>query len=132
VPRPPSPGLTPLELEIMQVLWKRGPATVQTVQEQLSERRRLAYNSVQTMLNVLLRKGRVRRRRRDRAYEYAPALTRLQAARQAVGELVHRMFEGSAEGLVMSLLETRQLSPRQLERLAARLEARGEVRHDDR
>ena len=120
MPRPPSKGLTPLELEIMQVLWKSGPATVQTVQAGLSERR--AYNSVQTMLNVLLRKGRVKRRRRDRAYEYAPALTHLQAARQAVGELVHRMFDGSAEGLVMSLVETRQLRPEQLERLAARLE----------
>jgi predicted transcriptional regulator len=106
----------------MQVLWKTGPATVQTVQGGLSERRKLAYNSVQTMLNVLLRKGRVKRRRRDRAYEYAPALTHLQAARQAVGELVHRMFDGSAEGLVMSLVETRQLRPEQLERLAARLE----------
>jgi BlaI family penicillinase repressor len=106
----------------MQVLWRTGPATVQTVQEQLSGRRRLAYNSVQTMLNVLLRKGRVRRRRHERAYEYAPALTRLQAAKQAVGELVHRMFDGSAEGLVMNLLETRQLRPEQLERLAARLD----------
>jgi predicted transcriptional regulator len=117
--RRPSPGLTPLELDIMKVLWREGPASVQTVQDCLSPRRKLAYNSVQTMLNVLLRKGKVERKRRDRAYEYTASLTRVQAIRAAVGDLVHRMFEGSPEDLVMSLIETRQLTPEKIERLAA-------------
>jgi BlaI family transcriptional regulator, penicillinase repressor len=90
---------------------------VQQVQEELG--RPLAYNTVQTMLNVLLRKGRVRRERQERAYVYAPALTRVQAMRHAVQDLVQRMFEGSPEDLVMSLIETRQLTPERVERLAA-------------
>jgi predicted transcriptional regulator len=119
MPRRPSTGLTPLELEIMKVLWRQGPSTVQSVQDELGSERSLAYNTVQTMLNVLLRKGRVRRDRRERAYVYAPALTRVQAMRHAVHDLVQCMFEGSPEDLVMSLIETRQLTPGTIERLAA-------------
>ena len=114
--------LTPLELEIMKVLWETGPAAVQTVQERLPAERRLAYNTVQTMLNVLHRKGKVRRELQGRAYLYEPAVTRPQAARQAVGDLVQRMFDGSAEELVLSLVETRQLTPEKLARLTAMLE----------
>ncbi len=124
MPRRPSSGLTPLELEIMKVLWKQGPSAVQSVQEGLGSERRLAYNTVQTMLNVLLKKGKVRRELRSRAYLYAPSLTRVQAMRQAVGDLVQRMFEGSPEDLVMSLIETRQLTPERIERLAALVEER--------
>ena len=119
MPRRASAGLTPLELDIMKVLWKQGAASVQTVMEHLLPRRKLAYNSVQTMLNVLLRKGKVVRRLQSRAYEYTPALTRVQAIREAVGDLVLRMFEGSPEDLVMSLIETRQLTPAKVERLVA-------------
>jgi predicted transcriptional regulator len=119
--RPRTPGLTPLELEIMKVLWRRGPASVQTVQEALGPRRKLAYNTVQTMLNVLWRKGKVERRRRDRAFEYQASVSRLEAVRDAVSDLVHRMFEGSPEDLVMSLIETRQLTPDKIKRLAGQL-----------
>ena len=114
--------LTPLELEIMKVLWETGPAAVQTVQERLPAERTLAYNTVQTMLNVLHRKGKVRRELQGRAYLYEPAVTRPQAARQAVGDLIQRMFNGSAEELVLSLVETRQLTPEKLARLTAMLE----------
>lgn len=110
--------LTPLELEIMKVLWATSPATVQAVRERLAQSRPLAYNTVQTMLNVLHRKGRVRRLRRGRAFEYTPAVSRLQAARAAAADLVQRMFDGSAESLVMSLMETRQLTPEKLARLS--------------
>lgn len=113
--------LTPLELRIMQVLWETGPAPVQAVQERLGGEP-LAYNTVQTMLNVLHRKGKVRRELRARAYHYEPAVSRLQAAEQAVGDLVDRMFGGSAESLVLSLVETRHLTPETLARLSVLLE----------
>ena len=77
--------LTPLELQIMRVLWDCGPSNVQSVQEKLAGSSRLAYTTVQTMLNVLHRKGKVRRRLRGRAYEYAPVLTREKAASNAIG-----------------------------------------------
>jgi predicted transcriptional regulator len=114
--------LTPLELEIMKVLWETGPAAVQAVQERLAPERRLAYNTVQTMLNVLHRKGKVRRELQGRAYLYEPVVSRTQAARQALGDLVSRMFEGSAESLVLSLVETRQLTLEKLAELSALVE----------
>src|SRR5262245_13344941 len=104
--------LTRLELEIMKVLWETGPAPVQEVRDRLAaDGRELAYNTVQTMLNVLHRKGRVRRTRDGRAFHYAPVTTRLQATRHAVTDLLGRMFDGRAEDLVMSLVETRHLTP---------------------
>ena len=120
----PSHRLTPLELEIMNVLWEGGPATVQAVQERLLPERKLAYNTVQTMLNVLHRKRKVRRTLKSRAYEYAPSVTRRQAAHHALGDLIRRMFDGSAESLVMSMVENRHLTPGELARLTALLEER--------
>lgn len=105
--------LTPLELEIMTVLWEIGPANVQTVQAQLTARD-LAYTTVQTMLNVLERKGKVKRRLKDRAYFYQPIVSRQKATAQAVGEMLDRFFGGSADSLVMSLVETRRVSPEKL------------------
>jgi BlaI family penicillinase repressor len=115
VPRKKTEQLTAFELEIMNVLWETGPANVQTVQQRL--RRQSAYTTVQTMLNVLHRKGKVRRKLRDRAYFYQPAISRRQVATQAIGDIIERLFGGSAESLVMSLLEARHLTPEKLSRL---------------
>jgi BlaI family penicillinase repressor len=113
--RPKTEQLTPLELEIMQVLWNTGAANVQTVQQALA--RELAYTTVQTMLNILHRKGKVKRTLKERAYFYKPAVSRTQVARQHLGDIVDRLFGGSAESLVMSLLESRHLTPEKLARL---------------
>ena len=102
-----SERLTPLELEIMQVLWDTGPANVQTVQQRLE--RELAYTTVQTMLNILHRKGKVKRTLKDRAYFYRPAVSRSHVVRHALSDLVEHLFGGSVESLVMSLVETRHL-----------------------
>jgi predicted transcriptional regulator len=107
--------LTPLELEIMHVLWEMGPANVQSVQQHLE--RELAYTTVQTMLNILHKKGKVKRVLKDRAYEYAPVVSRSHVSRQHITDLVDRLFGGSAESLVMSLVETKHLTPKKLARL---------------
>jgi len=109
-------SLTPLELEIMNVLWATGPAAVQTVQTGLKGRD-LAYTTVQTMLNVLHRKGRVKRQLKDRAYLYRPVLSRQKAVSQAIGDMLDRFFGGSADSLVLSLVETRHLTPENLARI---------------
>jgi BlaI family transcriptional regulator, penicillinase repressor len=114
-------SLTPLELEIMNVLWETGPANVQTVQTRLTERE-LAYTTVQTMLNVLHRKGKVKRRLKDRAYLYQPLLSRQKAVTQAVGDMLDRFFGGSADSLVLSLVETRKLTPEKLAQIQKLLE----------
>jgi predicted transcriptional regulator len=107
--------LTPLELEIMKVLWETGAANVQTVQQRLE--RELAYTTVQTMLNILHRKGKVKRALKDRAYFYRPAVSRRQVVRQAVDDMVEHLFGGSVESLVMSLVETKHLTPEKMDRL---------------
>jgi predicted transcriptional regulator len=111
----PKPPLTPLELEIMSVLWETGPANVQTVQQQLP--RDLAYTTVQTMLNVLHRKGNVTRTLKQKAYFYRPKVSRRDVVRQTIGDVVDRLFAGSASSLVMSLVETKQLTKDDVARL---------------
>jgi len=107
--------LTPLEMEVMDVLWETGPANVQVVQQKL--KRELAYTTVQTMLNILHRKGKVKRTLKDRAYFYRPSITREKAISKQVIDVVDRLFGGSAESLVMSLVETKHLTPAKLARL---------------
>jgi BlaI family penicillinase repressor len=123
-----SRALTPLELEIMSVLWVAGPANVQAVQAGLGSRE-LAYTTVQTMLNVLHRKGRVKRELRDRAYVYRPVLSRQKAVRQAVGDMLDRFFGGSADSLVLSLVETRRLTPAKLAEIQKLVEHPKEEEH---
>lgn len=113
--RPKSDALTQLELEIMNVLWESGPANVQTVQKALD--RELAYTTVQTMLNILHRKGRVKRVLEDRAYVYQPTVSRKKALSETVSEIVEKMFGGSAESLVISLVDAKRLTPEKLARL---------------
>ena len=107
--------LTPLELEIMQVLWQAGPSTVHEVRPQLKAQ--LAYNTVQTMLNILLRKGKVKRVQEGRAFRYRAAVDRKRATGSAVEDLVLRMFGGSPEALLMAMVESRQIGPKQLQHL---------------
>lgn len=115
-----SESLTPLELEMMQVLWRQGPSNVQAVHAGLHSD--LAYTTVQTVLNVLFQKGRVRRTLKGRTYEYRPAASKESVLGQAVRDLIRRMFGGSSEELVMSLVKTRQIDPATLARLSRRIE----------
>jgi predicted transcriptional regulator len=120
MPRRKSEQMTPLELEIMQVLWETGPATVQAVQRQM--KRELAYTTVQTMLTVLHRKGRVKRTLKDKAYVYKPAVSQKKFTGHAVRDLIDRLFGGSAEGLVLNLLQEKHLTPEKLATLHELLE----------
>ncbi len=110
-----SAQLTPLELEIMQILWKTEQSNVQVVQHKL--KRELAYTTVQTMLNVLHRKGKVKRILKDRAYFYSATVSERKIIKQSLGDMINRLFGGSAESLVMSLVETKQLTPERLAEL---------------
>jgi len=115
--------LTKLELQIMQVIWKRGTSNVSAVQEGLEQE--LAYTTVQTMLNILQRKGKLKRKLRGRAYEYSATVTETKALNHAVRDLVDRMFGGSSEELVMSLIKSRQLDAKKIAELSKRLEEEG-------
>jgi predicted transcriptional regulator len=112
-------NLTPLELEIMQVLWTDGPGTVADVQPKLAGQ--LAYTTVQTMLNVLLRKKKVARVQEGRAFRYRAVVSRERAMGSALGDMVRRMFGGSSEALLMTMVDTRQISAEEIARVSQRL-----------
>ncbi|MBN9616764.1 MAG: CopY family transcriptional regulator [Acidobacteriales bacterium 59-55] len=114
-------GLTKLELQIMQVIWRRGTSNVGEVQEGLEQQ--LAYTTVQTMLNILHRKGKLRRKLRGRAYEYSATVSEAKALSHALRDVVDRMFGGSSEELVMSLIKSKQLDAKKIAELSRRLEA---------
>src|ERR1041384_8491947 len=120
MPRRKSEQMTPLALEIMQVLWYTGPLRVQIVQREM--KRELAYTTVQTMLTVLHRKKKVKRTLKDKAYIYTPAVSRTKFTGHAVREFIDRLFGGSAEGLVMNLLQEKNLTPAKLAELHALIE----------
>lgn len=112
-------ALTPLELRIMQVLWTAGASKVAEVQSALGGD--LAYTTVQTMLNVLLRKGHVTRVSEGKAFRYRAAVTRRRAAGGALEDMIRRMFGGSAEALVMSMVDARHIRAGDLQRLAEKV-----------
>jgi BlaI family transcriptional regulator, penicillinase repressor len=123
-------ALTKLELQIMQAIWKLSagsgtsspkPAySVKDVQNALPQQ--LAYTTVQTMLNILERKGKLKRKLRGRAYVYSATVTEAKASRHAVRDLVDRMFGGSADELVMSLIKSRQIDAKRLAELTRRVQ----------
>ncbi len=116
----PSSVLTKLELQVMQVIWRLGPSTVSTVQEGLKQQ--LAYTTVQTMLNILERKAQLKRERRGRAFVYSAAVSQTKATGQVLREFIDRMFGGSSEELVMSLVKTEHINATQLAELTRRLD----------
>ena len=111
-------GLTRLELRIMQVVWRRGRCTVSEVQGKMEPP--LAYTTVQTMLNILERKGKLKRELEGRAYIYSATITEAKALGQGVRDLIDRMFGGSSEELVMSLLRNGEIDARKLAELTDR------------
>ncbi|MDR3738826.1 MAG: BlaI/MecI/CopY family transcriptional regulator [Terracidiphilus sp.] len=109
-------GLTKLELKVMQAVWRVGGGTVTTVQEEMGGE--LAYTTVQTMLNILVRKGKLRRHREGRAFLYMAAETEAKARKETLRDLIDRMFGGRSEELVMSLLKSREINTKKLAELA--------------
>ena len=122
--RPAKTALTRLELELMQIIWRLGSGTVSAVQTELS--RPLAYTTVQTMLNILERKGKLRRELHGRAFVYSARVTEAKALGQGVRDLVDRMFDGSSEELVMSLLKSGQIDAKRLAELIRRFDQESE------
>jgi BlaI family transcriptional regulator, penicillinase repressor len=115
--RPSSATLTPQELELMKIVWQKGQATVRDVYETLLEHRKIAYTTVMTMMRVLEKKGYVKTHRANRAYVYRPTRPERQVLRSMVREFVDRVFNGSAQPLLVHLVEDRRLSSEELEEL---------------
>ena len=105
---------TDAELEILRVLWQRGASTVREVQESLHEAKPTGYTTVLKMLQIMTDKGLVRRDERQRAHVYEAQLAQEQTQQQMVGDLLDRVFNGSASSLVMQALATKKTSASEL------------------
>ena len=110
--------MTEQELEIMKIVWKREMATVREVYEDLLERRKIAYTTVMTMMKILEQKKFLKRSQEDRAYVYRPTKPKNQVIKGMVREFVDRVFNGSAEPLLVHLLEDRRLSDKELDEIS--------------
>jgi predicted transcriptional regulator len=114
MPRKRSETLTEGEQRLMEVIWTRGSATVAEVLDALPERDRPAFNTVQTMLRIMEKKGYLRHEERGRAFIYHAKVGRDDAARAAVQSVVKRFFNNSAGLLAVRLLENEELSEHEL------------------
>jgi predicted transcriptional regulator len=117
-----SPTLTEAELRLMEVLWQKGPATVQQIVQDLPEQAPLAYNSVLTTIRILEKKGYVKHVKDGRAYVYTPLVERQEATRSEILRLVNRFFGSSHELLVLNILKDESVDAAELKRLRKMLE----------
>jgi len=108
---------TASELEILRVLWARGPSTVREVHEELSEKKALGYTTVLKLLQIMTAKGTVRRNEEQRAHVYEACQPATETKRQLVGDVLQRVFEGSASELMIHALEGRRTSKKELDEL---------------
>lgn len=115
--------LTPLERRIMRVLWAGGAGNVQKVLQGLTGEPHLAYTTVQTTLNVLHRKGKVKRKLVGRAFEYSSLVSQEAADSHAIKDLLRSVFRGSVDDLLLCLVRSNQLDAQKLADLQARLQA---------
>jgi predicted transcriptional regulator len=108
---------TASELEILRILWTRGPSTVREVYDALREKKTLGYTSVLKFLQIMTTKGTVRRNETQRAHVYEAYLPAEQTKRQLAGDMLQRVFEGSASQLMMHALAGRRASREEVEEL---------------
>src|SRR5580700_7930340 len=113
-----SSTLTEQELEIMKIVWERESATVRDVYEALLEHRKVAYTTVMTMMKILEQKKYLKKTQAERAYVYRPAQPKGQVIGAMVKEFVNRVFNGSAEPLLVHLVQEHNLSREDLDEIA--------------
>ena len=116
VPEAPRP-LTPVELELMHIVWRKGEVSVADVLEALPPERKLAYTSVSTVLRILEQKGVLQSRKVGRGHLYSALLPREAYEVQSVRHLVETVFDGTPSALVERLVEAVPLSPEEVEQI---------------
>lgn len=117
MPRPRSSGLTDAELRVMNVLWRRGRASVNDVIDRLDQRRKPAYNTVLTILRILERKGYVAHEKEGRAFTFLPIVDRGRERRRALSSVLSRFFDNSPLLLVSDLLGHERIDAEELRRV---------------
>ena len=126
---PELPRPTDAELEILKVLWRRGPCTVREVFDSLSETKQTGYTTVLKFMQIMAEKGLVRRDEGQRAHVYEARLAREETQAQLLGDLLDRAFDGSAAKLVMQVLSSKRATADEIEQIRAVLD---ELEGEDR
>ena len=119
---PELPRPTDAELEILTILWSRGPSTVRDVHDAICERKPAQYTTVLKTLQIMAEKGLVQRDEKQRAHIYEAARPMEWTQQQLAGDLLHRAFNGSARGLMLGALSARKASKAELAELRKLLE----------
>jgi predicted transcriptional regulator len=125
------PTPTARELEILKVLWEHGPSSVRSVHRHLARHEDVAYNTVQTLLRIMEKKGLVGYGVEGRSFIYAARYSRDQTQDESAARFLDRVFDGAASQLVLSLLRAERISPDELDRLQ-KLIAQARRRKSDR
>ena len=123
--RPRHQTPTPAELEVLKVLWDRGPCTVREVLEAQTREPAPAYTSVMSLLNVMTEKGLVRREARGRAFVYSATKAREHTLGRLVGDLLSRAFDRSASAMVAHVLDQGDLSQDELDVIRRAIDEHG-------
>ena len=108
---------TDAELAILRVLWHRGPSTVREVWEQISPARKTGYTTVLKTMQIMSEKGLLKRDEKERSHVYRASVGEDQTQRQVIGDLLERLFAGSAPKLVMQALATKRATPEELAKI---------------
>jgi predicted transcriptional regulator len=109
-------------MEILQVLWARGPSTVREVYEVLHARKPIGHTTVLKLMQIMAAKGLVERDESQRAHRYRPRVPAEKTQRQLIAHLLERAFQGSALNLVMQALDVTEVSPEELSQIRSLLD----------
>jgi BlaI family transcriptional regulator, penicillinase repressor len=121
--RPKQTTLTPQELEIMKLVWQFEESTVRDIYEALLRERKIAYTTVMTMMKTLETKGYLKKRRQERAFIYRPTRPKNQVIGGMIREFIDRVFNSSAEPLLVHLVKERRIREKDLEKISRMIEA---------
>ena len=124
MPRKKLFSLTDLELDVMNIVWRLGHATVRQIVEGLREQRPLAYTTVQTVLTILTQKGFVEYTQQGRAYLYRAIIQSEGVRRETVGAVVDKLFAGSSRSLVLHLIASDKFTIEEAQNLKELLDQR--------
>jgi predicted transcriptional regulator len=128
--RPGSDYPTELELQILKILWRRAPLPVRDIRQELADQgRNLAHTSVITTLNIMVRKGYLKRAKQLNAFLFQPRVTRAGISKGMLRDIVNRVFDGSAKDVMLTLLEASDVDANELKEIRRFIDrqARGEL-----
>ncbi len=120
--RPASKHPTELELEILKIIWREGPSPVKQVQRALVGFRNLAYSSVTTIMNIMVEKKYLARKKGRASFIYRPRISQAATTERMLKDMVNRAFDGSAATVMLKLLETSELDDSEVKKIRSFLD----------